>query len=264
MIVKELKDRVRGIIIGLAAGDRIGGPIRMAVRLAESLAIQNRFDLDHIKERYFKWWAEDGFDAGLVTDKVFELVKTGISFNMAAERVDWELNGYTAGCNPVHRNFPVAMASFIEDNKLPIYAIQEASSTHKHILAGDVAAATLVLCRNLIRGIDWLNALKHAAAGRTIQTRQAFQINSGQLLNNGGYAPYVLNSAVYFLNQSSSFVEALSEAITFAGPTNYCPVVVGAIGGARWGASGIPQSELFHCNILSRVHTVADLLAGQW
>ncbi len=31
------KDRAEGILLGLAAGDRNGGPIRMAVRLAESL-----------------------------------------------------------------------------------------------------------------------------------------------------------------------------------------------------------------------------------
>ena len=30
-------DRCRGVLIGLAAGDKIGGPSRMAVRLAESL-----------------------------------------------------------------------------------------------------------------------------------------------------------------------------------------------------------------------------------
>src|SRR5262249_9550267 len=31
------EDRCRGVLVGLAAGDRIGGPIRLAVRLAESL-----------------------------------------------------------------------------------------------------------------------------------------------------------------------------------------------------------------------------------
>ena len=31
------EDRCRGVLPGLAAGDRIGGPIRMALRLAESV-----------------------------------------------------------------------------------------------------------------------------------------------------------------------------------------------------------------------------------
>jgi hypothetical protein len=32
-----IEDRCRGVLIGLAAGGRIGGPIRMALLLAESL-----------------------------------------------------------------------------------------------------------------------------------------------------------------------------------------------------------------------------------
>ena len=33
MSVGEIRDRVRGVLVGLAAGDRNGAPIRMAVRL---------------------------------------------------------------------------------------------------------------------------------------------------------------------------------------------------------------------------------------
>ena len=35
--ITTAEDRCRGVLVGLAAGDKIGGPIRMAVRLAESL-----------------------------------------------------------------------------------------------------------------------------------------------------------------------------------------------------------------------------------
>ena len=33
-----LHDRISGTLMGLAAGDRIGGPLQFALRLAESLA----------------------------------------------------------------------------------------------------------------------------------------------------------------------------------------------------------------------------------
>jgi hypothetical protein len=33
MSAREIRDRVEGVLWGLAAGDRNGGPIRMAVRL---------------------------------------------------------------------------------------------------------------------------------------------------------------------------------------------------------------------------------------
>ena len=178
---EEVQDRVRGVITGIAAGDRIGGPIRMAVRLAESLVIQNRFDINHIRDCYFKWWAQGGFDTGLVTEKVFELAATGVPFSESVEQVDRELGEYTAGCNPVHRNMPIAMATFISDKELSSAAVQEACLTHKHIYAGDVAAATLILCRNLIRGVEWTTALQKASEGRTLQTCQALRIGSTRL-----------------------------------------------------------------------------------
>jgi hypothetical protein len=46
------------------------------------------------------------------------------------------------------------------------------------------------------------------------------------------YAPEVLTAAVYFLNRYPPDT-ALAAAKAFAGGANYCPVLVGAIGGAK-------------------------------
>ncbi len=35
--MRDLEDRTIGVLLGLAAGDRIGGPVRMAQRVAENL-----------------------------------------------------------------------------------------------------------------------------------------------------------------------------------------------------------------------------------
>jgi hypothetical protein len=51
----------------------------------------------------------------------------------------------------------------------------------------------------------------------------------------------------------------------FAGPTNYCPVLVGSIGGARWGRSQIEEELLsHHSNLLPRLTEVATALATEW
>ena len=47
-------DRCRGVLVGLAAGDRIGGPVRMAVRLAESLTARNGFAPPDVLDRYLQ------------------------------------------------------------------------------------------------------------------------------------------------------------------------------------------------------------------
>lgn len=83
---------------------------------------------------------------------------------VAAETVDRERQGLTAGCNPAHRAPPLAMAGFLPDERLMAFARYEAALTHKHPIAGDVSAAVVVLCRALLRGVPttrpekWLQA----------------------------------------------------------------------------------------------------------
>jgi len=84
------------------------------------------------------------------------------------------------------------------------------------------------------------------------------------LLNRGGFAPAVLAAAVHFVGSSDTFDTALDASLQFAGPANYCPVLVGSIGGARWGASSIGDKMLDHCDILVRVRSAAASLASQW
>lgn len=82
--------------------------------------------------------------------------------------------------------------------------------------------------------------------------------------SNGGYAPDVLRAVLHFIGSSARFTEALERSLAFAGPSNYCPVLVGAVAGARWGASAIPPSALAHVDILPRVRATAEALAAGW
>src|SRR5208337_4956704 len=82
-------------------------------------------------------------------------------------------NHMTAGCNPAHCCAPLAMASFLPDGELARCALREARLTHQHPLAGDVAAAVVVVCRALINGKPWGDALALARTGRLRQTIQA-------------------------------------------------------------------------------------------
>ena len=115
---------VKGILLGLAAGDRNGGPIRMAVRLAESLVDVGRFDLADIGARYLDWWREDAFDTGPTAARVFTLVDSGLSFPTAVQQVHIATGEQTAGCNPDHRSAPLAMLSQLDTQQLADYAKQ--------------------------------------------------------------------------------------------------------------------------------------------
>src|SRR5207302_11111495 len=125
---------------------------------------------------------------------------------------------------------------------------------HHDAVAGAIAATVNKLCRALIRRADWDLALRHCDA----------VVGHDGPGGNGGFAPDVLRAALHFLGTSGSFAEALERSLAFAGPANYCPVLVGAIGGARWGASAVPQAALAHVDILPRVGAAAEALAAGW
>lgn len=259
-----VQDRCRGVLLGLAAGDRNGGPIRMAVRLGESLLELGRFDPADIVDRYLCWWREGAFDTGPVSGRTLELIAAGMSALDASAQVHREFGGKTAGCNPAHRSSPLAMLASLADDELPGCAITEARLTHHDPLAGDVAAAVTMLCRCLIRGVAWESAVQRSAGERQTETSAAmFSVRDGPG-TSGGFAPEVLRAAVYFVGSSSSFSEALERSLAFAGPANYCPVLVGAIGGARWGSSAIPAPALAQVEILPRVEPCAHGLAAGW
>jgi ADP-ribosylglycohydrolase len=246
-------DRCQGVLIGLAAGDKIGGPIRMAVRLAESLLDCNDFNSADILNRYLDWWRKGAFDTGPVSDRAFALMAAGMPVQEATAQVHGEYGGKTAGCNPAHRSPALSMFAAIADKDLAACAMNEAGLTHHDPMAGEIAAVVNKLCRSLIRGDGWDMAL-----------RKCHFTNQDGPGNDGGFAPDVLRAALHFVGTSAFFDEAMERSLVFAGPANYCPVLVGAIGGARWGASAIPPSTLAHVNIMPRVRTAAEGLAAGW
>lgn len=146
------------------------------------------------------------------------------------------------------------MLAAIDDEDLAACAITEAGLTHHDPLAGQIACMVNTVCRALIRGSAW-----------DVTVRQCGTFGDAvRLGNNGGFAPDVLRAALHFVGTSDSFDRALDRSLTFAGPANYCPVLVGAIAGCRWGASAVPASSLAHVSILPRVRAAAEALAAGW
>jgi hypothetical protein len=124
------RDRCQGVLVRLAAGDRNGGPIRMAVRLAESLLDYGNFDSAGILERYLCWYCEGVFDTGPVSERALELVAAGMPVAQATAQVHQEFGGRTAGCNPAHRSSPLSMLAALSDQDLAAHAMTEARLTH--------------------------------------------------------------------------------------------------------------------------------------
>jgi ADP-ribosylglycohydrolase len=261
MFMNALHDRVRGVLYGLAAGDRNGGPIAMALCLGESLVSSYGYDAEDVLQRYLSWWKTEGYDTGPVTAYVFVRTLQGVPHKTAVYQVHELMDGQTAGCNPAHRIAPIAMAAFIEDSRLAEVVHAEASLTHWDPLAGDVAASVVQICRYLIHGKDWFSTVERVLPAPIYRTLMESPQN---LINRGGFAPDVLYAAIHFVSKHTSFREALLDSIRFAGQANYAPVLVGVFGGARWGRSAISDDLLQHCKSGQQIEEIATTLACAW
>jgi ADP-ribosylglycohydrolase len=100
---------------------------------------------------------------------------------------------------------------------------------------------------------------------RIPEARRALEIQLPREISRSGFAPEVLSAAVHFVNASDSLPTALARSIDFAGQANYCPVLVGSIGGARWGRTQIEEKFLHHQgDLVPRLTRVALALARGW
>lgn len=256
--------RIKGTLLGLAAGDKIGGPIQMALTLGESLAACRGFDPEDLGKRYLAWWHQSGFDTGPTAAGVFQLVEKGKSYREAAELMHHQLEGMTAGCNPLHRCPPLALSPNILAADLKQVSKEEARLTHFHPLAGEGSGLVTSIIRNLIIGKSWEEGIMLATRG---QPDWILKMVSSIVppTSRGGYTLDVLKATLYFLHNADSFQDALQQSFDFAGPANYCPVAVGALAGARWGAGSVdPSSYRQNQEHVPGIDSLAERLSQLW
>jgi ADP-ribosylglycohydrolase len=263
-INNKLENKIAGCLMGLAAGDRNGGPLRMSLLLAQSLVEQKRFDSEDVCARYLAWWRNGAFDTGPTFAGVYSRVDKGMPLSDAVRTTHEECHGETAGCNPAHRCPPLALAGFLPIIQLESVLTEEAHLSHMHQLAAEGSTFIGLLCRHLILGLPLDESLERAGRNRARSIQRAASVFDEESLKPGGYAPDALAAGIYFVKASDSFDEALQRALAFAGPANYCPVITGAVAGARWGRSSIEKKHLQHCDLLSEVEHMVFGLSATW
>ena len=212
------------LLRGLAAGDKNGGPIRLAMLLYSHVK-QHGFSSQGVFQAYYNWVTTEGFDTGPTLAQVCLYVQGGATIQQAVEQTHWDMNQQTAGVGPSHRVTPLAI--FLSGKILDDAVLQEARLSHFSPLAGTTAMFTARLCSALLQGATWEEAKRRSIIGIHNIPISYLPIEKR---HRGGFAPNVLQTALSFLEESSSFACALDASLQFAGPNNYCPVLVGSIG----------------------------------
>ena len=121
-----------------------------------------------------------------------------------------------------------------------------------------------MMCRHLVRGLDFDKALSLAIVDRSSLFRRVVTVASDTDLSTGGFAPDAFVAGVYFVRSAQTFQEALHRSLEFAGAPNYCPVITGTLAGARWGRQAIAPEDIQHCPVLSEVERLTARLRETW
>lgn len=257
----HLDARRCAVLLGLAAGDRNGGPQRLAVRMLEAVAMhpQQPYPRDSVAAAYLSWYSpppqvhDRAFDTGAAFDAVFHKVSArGIAFlDVAVQEVHERLD--SAGVGAAHRAVALSLVPWWDDEQLCAAARSEATITHLHCDAVETAVASAVICRKLMGGSSLQEAVAAAQLAVGIRSPllaevlQRFPQHDEGTLHRGGHAPLVLEAALHFVGSASSFESALAASLKFAQLPNYCPVLVGPFAGALFGAGGDCGLQLPYC-----------------
>ena len=292
----QARDRACGALLGIAVGDALGttlefvsrdtaprhaeiigaGPFRlpagvwtddtsMALALAESLAEQGALDPADVARRWIAWWREGVysptgrcFDIGTITRDALARIRTsGDPFGgLAAENM--------AGNGSLMRLSPVVLPAFAAPDLAAQMARTQSLITHGAPQAVDACAwFARLLCTTIASGTrpqPTPDARLHPSVAAVVAGPWD---KPREEIISSGYVVHTLEAALWAVSTTSSFEEALVEAVNLGDDADTVGAVAGQLAGALYGAAAIPQRWLARLAWRERLQAAATTLAAQ-
>lgn len=232
----------------------------MTIKLAESLVESNGFDGSDLAMRLATEFGDDpnrGYGGGVA--RFFEAVLSGARWHVAAE-AQFDGEG-SYGNGGAMRVAPVALWAYSDLEETARLAGESAKVTHTHPIGVEGAVIQAVAAHHALNipddGDVDVGALR-ADLDRLVETdqfRDKLQTldrcleqdddeNAALHLGNWVAADKSVVTALYCYLKATSFEEAILRALRIAGDTDTIGAMTGALAGARFGLSGIPDPWL--------------------
>lgn len=182
------ESEVRGVLLGLAAGDALGRPVEFSPRsvieseygtltemvgqgawnqpagtttddtaqalaIARSLVEQGEFDPTDIADRFVAWYESEPFDVGAMTRDSIRRIKQGDPWYEAGEKV-WKNRpeGQNAGNGSLMRAPPLAVVFMEDDSQLEEVSRKSSKITHADRRCTYGAAVLNLTIASILRG----------------------------------------------------------------------------------------------------------------
>jgi ADP-ribosyl-[dinitrogen reductase] hydrolase len=295
---ETLRNRYRGALLGLAAGDALGttlefkppgsfnpittmiggGPFNlkagdftddtsMALCLGESLVECGGFEPVDQMQRYVRWW-QDGylsckghcFDIGLtVSAALGKYQRTGHPFAGSTDP-------YSAGNGSLMRLAPVVLAYRAKPEQALWFAGRSSRTTHGAQSCLDAcklyAAMILAALSGASKEEIFSPTLYHGPLVPEIReiADGSYKQKNPPTIAGTGYVVKSLEAALWAFCRSSSFEEGALLAANLGDDADTTAAIFGQLGGAFHGVDGIPASWLSKLAMREFIEQMADNL----
>lgn len=211
--------------------------------------------LDAIAAGFAEWMATGPSDVGIQTSQVLSGAgrHADAATMAAAARAVHERSGRSAGNGSLMRTAPVALAHLDDPAALVEAAMAVSALTHHDPIAGEGAALWCLMIRHAVLmgefpTIDEALA-DHPAPGRWREILAEAEAKPPATFTTNGWVVGALQAAWSAIVHSPvpermpcrHFQDALATAIGIGHDTDTVAAIAGALLGARWGVSAIPQ-----------------------
>ncbi len=261
-----------GSMLGTALGDSLGVPLEgspffkevreiherytddtaMMIGIAESLVECRGLDEDHLAMRFMENFEIEpwrGYGSG--PPRIFQMMRQGADWNEELDKSFYPGGSY--GNGSAMRVAPVGLFYYDADRGELREAVRRTSRiTHSHPLAVEGAAmeayaVALALQReeNMLERLEEFTGediyREKIQAAKRLLNDKAGRERVVQELGNGIEAFNSVPTAIFSFLSSPSFEEALVYAVSLGGDADTIGAMCGAVAGAWWGETEIPE-----------------------
>ena len=222
-----------------------------ALCIARSLAEQREFDPADVAERFVAWYDSGPFDIGRMTMRSLDRLTHGDTWEEAGQYV-WERSreGQNAGNGSVMRCPPLAVPYATDRDRLAEVSRQSSRITHADPRCTVGCAVLNLTVAGLLEdaATPLRDALAHVGADAPDKLGSALRPiargDSPDTLETSGYVVHSLQTALHDGLLAGSAEEAIVTAVNRGGDTDTIGAIAGAVAGARFGASQLPDRWL--------------------
>jgi ADP-ribosyl-[dinitrogen reductase] hydrolase len=240
-----------------------------ALCIARSLVEHQAFDPAEVAERFVAWYDSGPFDIGGMTRRSLTRLKRGDAWDEAGQHV-WENSpeGQNAGNGSVMRCPPLAIPYATEWDRLAEVSRQSSQITHADPRCTEGCAVLNLTVAGLLDDADAplqdaLDYVGSDAPGELVAALEPLaRGDPPSTLETSGYVVHSLQTALHDGLTADSAEDAIVTAVNRGGDTDTIGAIAGAVAGARFGASQLPDRWLAAIDETDELELLAEQLAA--